>query len=72
MSGIIGETITLRVGEKTDLGFNRPVKYTITTTGGTVIKGIVPANERLLVTNGGDIASFDIDIHEISNTPKPL
>lgn len=64
--------ISLEKGKKFNLGFNRLVKFEITTSGGTIISGFIPANEYLEVTNGGDITSADISIYDAPKGPQEV
>lgn len=62
----------LEQGKLVRLGSNRAVNFRVETQGGTVIEGIIPANEYLEVTNGGDIKSFDIKVYDSPSGPKPI
>lgn len=67
---IISTDISLEEGRKKTITFNRVVDYELRTEGGTVIKGTLPANEAIHITNGGDITDFRFITHEIENSPK--
>lgn len=62
----------LELGKQVNIGTSRMVKFQIKTSGGTVISGIIPANEYLEVTNGGDIKSADISIYDIPKGPHEV
>lgn len=62
--------VTLEKGKSVQIGLNRLVDFRIVTVDGTVIEGKIPANEYLKVTSGGDIASFDIDVHDLQRDLK--
>ncbi|CAH3786513.1 hypothetical protein ACSITO_000321 [Enterobacter hormaechei] len=66
------EAVRLDVGKTVDIRFNKAVEIVIKTTGGTVIKGVIPANERFVVTNGGDIESFDVNIYDTKSGPQKI
>jgi hypothetical protein len=54
----------LEVGKPMRFGANRAVNFKIVTAGGSVIEGVIPANEYLNVVSGGDIQSYDILIFD--------
>ncbi|HIE0659304.1 TPA: hypothetical protein ACXJEZ_001796 [Providencia rettgeri] len=63
---------TLQVGVTNILKMSQLARYTMTTTGGTVITGVIPANGQIEVKNGGDIASFDVYVDNVDTTLKPV
>lgn len=66
------QLVSMEIGKKYNLGFNRLVRFEITTSGGSIISGFIPANEYLEVTNGGDITSADINSHDIQKGPQEV
>lgn len=63
---------TLEKGQTLNFGINRAVEFEMKTAGGTIIKGIIPANAYLVVTNGGDIESFNINVYDSQTGPHEL
>ena len=63
-----GETssFNLERGKETLINFNKPVKFAIKTKGGSVIKGIIPANEGLRILPMDDLHDIIINIDENS------
>lgn len=71
----VPETIpvaTLEKGQTLNFGFNRAVEFELKTAGGTTIKGNIPANEYLVVTNGGDIEHFNINVYDSKSGPQKI
>ncbi|WES69667.1 hypothetical protein [Superficieibacter sp. HKU1] len=67
------ETISrdLEYGTPTTIRNNRPVKFKIEMTNGSVFEGIIPANTDFKVTvQPGDITNFDIIVEDIPKIPK--
>ncbi|MEI9768501.1 hypothetical protein [Enterobacter asburiae] len=63
---------TLEKGQTLKFGINRAVEFEMKTAGGTTIKGIIPANEYLVVTSGGDIEQFNINVYDSQTGPREL
>ena len=59
-------SIELKNGVNNVLNFNRPVKYTIKTAGGSIIKGIITPNNPLIINPADDLVEFNIDIDDES------
>ncbi|CAB5555258.1 Uncharacterised protein [Citrobacter werkmanii] len=68
----ITQVATLEKGRTLKFGINKAVEFEIKTAGGTVIKGTIPASEYLVVTNGGDITDFNINLYESKSGPREL
>lgn len=64
--------IPLEIGKKVRLGTNRPVNFQIKTVGGSTIEGVIPANEYLIIINGGDLMSADLTIEDILKGPQEI
>lgn len=62
----------LEVGKKVSIGTNRLVSFRIETSGGTIISGLIPANEYLEITNGGDVINAEISINDITKGPREV
>ncbi|MDI3440336.1 hypothetical protein QLG07_12780 [Erwinia sp. V90_4] len=58
------EIANLEPGKEIKFGANRPLSFRITTIGGSIIECVIPSSEYLIVTNGGDLTSFDINYHD--------
>jgi len=63
---------TLEKGQTLKFGINKAVEFEIKTAGGTTIKGIIPASEYLVVTSGGDITDFNINLYESKSGPHEI
>ncbi len=68
----ITQVATLEKGQTLKFGINRVVEFEMKTAGGTIIKGIIPANEYLVVTSGGDIEHFNINVYDSQTGPREL
>ncbi|WP_265494889.1 hypothetical protein [Providencia heimbachae] len=66
---IISTNISLDEGIKKTISFNRVVEFELRTKGGTLIRGTIPANESIHITNGGDIEDFRFITDDIDNSP---
>ncbi|MGB8665315.1 MAG: hypothetical protein WCD24_11250 [Serratia inhibens] len=69
------EVTTHRVkeGETTIFRQNRPVRFELRLTNGTVIEGIIPANTDFKIDlKQGDVVSFDIFIEDIPSRPHSI
>ena len=66
------KSASLEVGKTVNIGVNRVINFKITTSGGTVIEGIIPANEYLSITNGGDITGAEMNIYDIPEGPSEV
>ncbi|MBS0916394.1 MULTISPECIES: hypothetical protein [Providencia] len=67
---IISTDISLEEGRKKTISFNRVVDFELRTKGGTLIRGTLPANEAIHITNGGDIIDFRFITDDIDSSPK--
>lgn len=57
---------TLINGKTATIKFNRPCRYVIETTIGTVIEGLITPNNPLIITPQGDIKKFEIFVDKES------
>ena len=70
-----GETrsFKLKKGVDNKLSINKAVKFIIRTTGGSVIKGVITANNPLIVNPGDDITEYNVEIDdEINKKPDGI
>ncbi|HID4130760.1 TPA: hypothetical protein ACXE8V_001061 [Pluralibacter gergoviae] len=62
--------LDMQVGKTTIFRYNRPVRYRLELTNGTLIEGVIPANSEFRVNlQVGDIHKFDVIIEDSPTSP---
>lgn len=59
----------IEIGKTASIGINRLVNFKITTAGGTIIEGVIPLNEYLTITNGGDLTDVKLMLFDQPKGP---
>ncbi len=57
----------LKKGVDNELNINKPVKFTIKTAGGSIIKGVMTPNNPLIINPADDIIEYTVEINDESS-----